>query len=86
VVCLAVGLGVLFAFCHGTTGVQFAYPLSGASVHIDMTTTGLPAIAGSVLTVIGAFLLIVATVIALVEMARDKANTPTKRRVSAFEE
>ena len=87
VVCLAVGLGVLFAFCHGTTGVQFAYPLSGASVHIDVTTMGLPATAGSVLTVIGAFLLIVATGIALVGMGRDKAsNTPTKRRESAFEE
>jgi hypothetical protein len=86
VVCLAVGLGVLFAYCHGSTGVQFAYPVAGASVHIDMTTTGLPAIAGLALTVIGAFLLIVATMIALIGMGRGGGrNTPVKRRESAFE-
>lgn len=87
VVCLAVGVGVLFAFCHGNTGAQFAYPLSGASVHIDMTTTGVPAIVGFALTILGAFLLIVATIIALVTMRRRNGNTgPLKRRDTAFEE
>ena len=87
VVCLAVGIGVLFAFCHGNTGVQFAYPLSAASVHIDMTTTGVPAIVGFALTVLGAFLLIVATIIALVTMRRrDGDSRLAKRRASAFEE
>jgi hypothetical protein len=76
---------VLFAFCHGNTGVQFAYPLSAASIHIDMTTTGIPAIAGFVLTVLGAFLLIVATIIALFGMRRSNGG-PVKRRESAFEE
>lgn len=87
VICLAIGPGVLFAFTHGTTGVQLAYPLSAASVHIDITTTGIPAIIGLGLTVIGASLLIVVTIIALVGMRRRAIdNRPTKRRESAFEE
>lgn len=87
VICLAVGLGVLFAFTHGTTGIQLASPVSAASVHVDITTNGIPAILGLGLTVIGAFLLIVATIIALVGMRRHAVdNAPTKRRESAFEE
>lgn len=87
VVCLAVGLGVLFGFCHGTTGLSFASPISGSSVHLDITTTGLPGVTGFALTVLGAFLLIVATVIALVGMRRGDGNGgPVKRRESAFEE
>lgn len=87
VVFLGVGLALLFAFCHGTTGVQFASPLSAASVHIDITTTGIPAMAGCALTVFGAFLLIVSTIIALISMARERVDSRTiKRRESAFEE
>jgi predicted RND superfamily exporter protein len=87
VVCLAAGLWVLFAFCHGTTGVQFGSSLSAASVHVDITTTGIPAVLGLGLTVIGAFLLTVATIIALVGMRRHAVdNSPTKRRENAFEE
>lgn len=87
VLCLAVGLWVLFAFCHGTTGVQFGSELSTASVHLDITTTGIPAIVGALLTGLGAFLLIVATIIALIGMRRRAVdNAPTKRRESAFEE
>jgi hypothetical protein len=77
---------VLFAFCHGTTGFQFALPLSAASIHIDITTTGFPAVAGVGLTIFGAFLLIVATVIALAGLRSYGDHGPTKRRESAFEE
>lgn len=87
VICLAIGLGVLFGFTHGTMGAKLASPLSAASVHVDITTNGIPAILGLGFTVIGAFLLIVATIIALVGMRRHAIdNTPTKRRESAFEE
>ena len=89
VVCLAVGVGVLFAFCHGTTGFSFDTPVSAAStsLHIDITTTGLPAIIGLGFTVLGAFLLIIATLIALVGMLRLKNNNARlKRRETAFEE
>jgi len=86
VVCLAIGIGMLFAFCHGNTGVQFAYPFSAASVHIDITTTGVPAVAGLILAVLGVFLLIIATVIALVGLRRSGSNAPIRHRESAFEE
>ena len=86
VICLAVGIGVLFAFCHGNTGLQFAYPVSSSSLHIDITTTGIPAVIGFVLTMLGAFLLIVATLIALFTMRRNGNRGPIKRRETAFEE
>lgn len=87
VFCLGGGLGLLFAFCHGATGMQFAFPFSAASLHIDVTTTGLPAVAGCALTALGAFLLIVATLIALVGMAQSRGDRrPIKRRENAFEE
>ena len=87
VLCLAAGIGILFAFCHGTTGLSLAYPLSGASVHFDITTTGIPAIVGLVLSVLGTFLLFVATIIALAGMFRSKRDGGLlKRRDTAFEE
>lgn len=87
VLCLAAGIGVLFNWTHGTTGFQFASPVAGSSVHIDITTTGIPAIAGLALTSLGAFLLIVATLIALFTMRRSRVNTgPAKRRENVFEE
>jgi hypothetical protein len=87
VACLAAGLFVIFSFCNGTTGLSFAYPLSGCSIHIDITTTG-AGVPGAVgLTLIGTLLLIVATIIALIGMFRRKSDdTPAKRRETAFEE
>ena len=86
VFCLAVGLGVIFVFCHGTTGIQFASPFSAASLHIDITTTGIAAIVGLVLTALGAFLLIVATIIALAGIRPGGDGRPLKRRENACEE
>jgi hypothetical protein len=87
VVCLAAGIGVIFGYCNGTTGLQFGYPLSASSIHIDITTTGAGVPIAVGLLAFGAFLLIVATIIALVGMFRRKSDTePTKRRETAFEE
>jgi hypothetical protein len=87
VVCLAAGLWVLFAFCHGTTGVQFGSSTSDASVHLDITTTGVPSMIGIGLTAVGAFLLIVATIIALIGLfQRNGRGGSMKRRENAFEE
>ena len=46
VVCLAVGLGVVFGYCHGTTGVTLGDSLASVSVHIDITTNGVPVLVG----------------------------------------
>ena len=87
VACLAVGLFVIFYFCNGTTGLQFGWPLAVSSIHIDITTTGAGVPIAVGLTLTGAFLLIVATVIALIGMFRRKGEiVPTKRRDTAFEE
>ncbi len=87
VVSLAAGIWVLFAFCHGTTGFSFGIPVSATSIHIDMTTTGAAAIVGLALTIGGAFLLVVATIIALIGMRGRKASDlPARQREKAFEE
>ena len=87
VLCLAAGIGVIFGFCNGTTAFSFGYPLSGSSIHIDVTTTGAGVPVAVGLTAIGAFLLIVATVVALVGMLRRNGEyPPSRRRESAFEE
>jgi hypothetical protein len=86
VACLVAGLFVIFYFCHGTTGLSFAYPLSGCSIHVDITTTGFGVPGAVGLVAIGAFLLMVATIIAVIGMFRRKGDIePTKRRETAFE-
>ena len=85
VVCLAVGVGLIFGYCDGTTAFNFGLPLSGTSLHIDITTKGLPALAGLGLTAAGAFLLIVATIIALVG-SFQRRDAPLNRRQEPFAE
>jgi hypothetical protein len=85
VVCLAAGVGLIFGFCNGTTGLSLGSPISASSLHFDITTTGVPALAGIALTGIGAFLLAVATVIALVGSFR-RGDAPLTRRSEPFAE
>ena len=85
VFCMAVGVGVLFKFCDGTTGLSFGYPISATIIHVDITTKGMAAVVGLALTGFGSFLLIVATMIAAIGLFR-RNQAPLKRRESAFEE
>ena len=85
VVCLAAGVGLIFGYCDGTTAFNFGLPLSATSLHIDITTKGLPALAGLGLTAAGAFLLIVATMIALVG-SFQRRDVPLTRRQEPFAE
>ena len=86
--CLAAGLFVIFYFCHGETGLSFAYPLSGCAIHIDITTTGAGVPAAVGLTLVGVVLLIVATIIALIGLFQrnTEVEVASKKRESAFEE
>ncbi len=63
---LGVGLGLVFYFCNGTTGFNVAYPVSATSIHIDITTTGIPVLVGVPLTLAGALLLVIALIAAIV--------------------
>ncbi len=60
---LAVGLGLIFGFCNGTTGFTFGYPFSATSLHVDITTTGVPALAGLALIGLGCLLLLLSLIL-----------------------
>lgn len=66
IIFLAIGLGLIFGYCHGTIGFNAAYPASGASLQISINTTGWPAMAGTGAAALGLLLLIIATVQAIV--------------------
>jgi hypothetical protein len=85
VVCLAAGVGLIFGYCNGTTGLQVASPMAGTALHIDITTKGWPALTGLALTGLGAFLMIVgffASLSGLIWRREEKL----KRREQPFEE
>jgi uncharacterized membrane protein len=76
---LILGLGLIFGFTHGTAGFSAAYPVSGTALDISLKTTGLPAMAGLVATLVGLVLLIVALVQAVVGQVHwPAASHPNK--------
>jgi hypothetical protein len=70
VLCLSSGLGLIFGYCDGTVGVNAAFPLTGCSLHICTTTNGPGALGGMVLTVLGAALLLCATLVAIIHQVQ----------------
>lgn len=70
VICLAWGLGIVFGFAKGTAGIGADWPLSGCSLHICTTTTGVGVLGGFALTAIGTALLLWATLAAAVSEIR----------------
>ena len=90
VVFLAAGLCLIFYFCHGTTGLNVAYPVSGTNLHLDITTTGLPVLAGVPLIGAGILLLLIALIAAIVSQFQNPEEHRTaesrSRRAEPFEE
>jgi hypothetical protein len=78
IACLAIGVGLIFYYCHGTTNFSFAFPLSGTSLHVDITNTGAPALIGLLLTVLGAFLVIITWFMALVRPLSGPQTLPLR--------
>jgi hypothetical protein len=76
VIFLAIGLGLIFGYCHGTIGVSGAYPVAGAAMEVSIKTTGWPAIVGVSATLIGVVLLVVALVQAVVGQVRLPGEKP----------
>lgn len=70
VVSLAAGLGLLFGYCHGNVGLSAASPVANSSFQVSTTTTGLPALGGFALTLIGILLLLWAFVAAVIAQFR----------------
>jgi predicted membrane channel-forming protein YqfA (hemolysin III family) len=86
-VLFAVGVSMIFAFCNGTTGLTLGDSLTAASIHIDITSTGLPVLVGVPLTLLGALLLIVAWFLALFGgFRRHVVEAPPRRRDEPFRE
>jgi|SRR5882672_3167955 len=80
---LALGLGLIFGYCHGTAGFGATYPVVGASLQLSFTTTGMPAMAGFALTVVGLLLLIRALLGAVVrqmQLLSLKSSHPERRK------
>jgi len=87
---LAGGLGLLFGFTNGTTALNVAYPFAQTRLHVDITTTGIPALIGIPLLAAGALLLFFALIAAIASQFRRPEpiltlDLPTKRR-EPFEE
>lgn len=86
VLCLAAGLGLIFGYCNGTAGMSAAYPLSGASLNVAITTNGPGALGGVALTALGLLLLIWAFLAAIVSQIRGAGPVRTKvERVETVE-
>jgi len=90
---LVAGLGLLLGFTHGATGLSIGYPFPETKLHLDITTTGLPALVGVPLLSAGALLLFFALIAAVVSQFRrpeppPTPDTPSKRRepFAEFEE
>jgi hypothetical protein len=68
VIFLAVGLGLIIGYCHGTTGFSASYPFAGSTLHLDLTTTGPAVLGGVICTAFGCLLLVWAFLAALVSL------------------
>jgi uncharacterized membrane protein len=80
VVFLIAGLGLIFGFTHGTVGFGAAYPVAGTALEVSLKTTGLPALAGVVATLIGLLVLIIALVQAVVaQVPSESAKTASTK-------
>lgn len=85
VLCIAGGVGLIFGYGNGTTGLQVASPMAGSALHIDVTTKGWPALTGLALTALGAFLQVLAFYAALSGIIW-RSEEKLKRREQPFEE
>jgi len=82
VVFLITGLGLIFGFTHGTVGFGAAYPVAGTALDVSLKTTGLPALAGVIATLMGVLLLIIALVLAVVAQVPSESAKAARTKVA----
>lgn len=75
ILCFAAGIAVIFAFCTGTSGLSVAFPMSASSLHFNVTTNGPAALGGAALTFIGALLLVITWLVAIVGLFHRDPDT-----------
>lgn len=79
---LSWGLWLIFGYCNGTVGMSAAWPLSGASLNICITTNGPGAPGGVMLTSIGVLLLIWALIWSIVGQFRRNGSREKRTELS----
>jgi apolipoprotein N-acyltransferase len=75
---LVAGLWLAFAWCHGSVGLAFAYPLAGTKLSIDITSTGGVLLLGIPLVFLGVLLMLIAFLSALLAQLRRSPSAPKK--------
>jgi hypothetical protein len=87
---LGVGVWVLFAYCHGSAGLNFSSDLTGNKVSLDLTTVGTPMLVGLPLVGIGMLLMLISFISAIVIQFRKPPEVSREdeapRREVPFEE
>jgi hypothetical protein len=78
---LGCGLGLILGYCHGTTGFSAAYPFSGSTLHLDLTTVGPAVLGGVTCTAIGLLMLVWAFLAAIVSLFTWTERTRARERV-----
>ena len=71
---LAAGLGLVFGFTNGATGLNVAYPFSETRLHVDITTAGIPVLIGVPFLSAGAVLLVFALIAAIASQFRREES------------
>ncbi len=81
---LAEGLTLIFGYADGTTGLSAAWPVASSTLHINVNTTGPPALGGIALLAIGVLLLLWSLLAAVVNqlMLLCGASLETRQRRS----
>jgi hypothetical protein len=83
--CIAAGVGLIFAYCNGTTGLQLGSPIASSSLQINITTKGWPALTGLALTALG-FILLAMAFFAAISGIIWRSGEKLERREQPFED
>ncbi len=66
---LAIGIVWITSYWNGSVGLSAAHPVAGSTFTMNITVTGWPALGGVLLSVLGAVLLLISAVMAVVDIA-----------------
>lgn len=76
-VLLVPGVWSLLEWCHGTVGLNFAFPVAGTKLTLDITSTGAPVLLGIPLVIFGLLFMLIALLAALLAQFRPSVR-PSK--------
>ena len=78
------GIWMILAWCHGTVGLNFAYPFDGTKLAFDVTSVGVPVIVGIPLVFLGLLFMLIALLASLVAQVQSPAPTGSRQREPEF--